>query len=267
MDLSLQLATTKNFNGVIFDCYIEPENYNGDFWATREQIGKLLEYEYPREAIGKIHQRNKVRLDKFSAEVKLTTPSGVQTTTVYNFKGLLEICRYSNQPKADAVMDWLFEVADEIRKTGSYSINKEHSALPSGVLDGAKTILEIAGIKDNQLALALDKLYRSYTGKSALDTCGVNLLAPVKEQTLTVTEIARHFDFDKPKKGAQFINSLLEQAGYQLRTPNKLWEPTKLGEKFAVMLDTNKKHSDGSPVRFLKWNSGIITVIENLLHQ
>ena len=146
-------------------------------------------------------------------------------------------------------------------------MNKEQPALPSGVLDGAKLIFETAGIKDNQLTLALDKVYKSYTGRSALQSGEVELIAPVKQQILTVTEIAKHFDFDKPKKGAQFINSLLEQAGYQLRTPNKLWEPTKLGEQFAVMLDTNKKRSDGSPVRFLKWNSGIISVIENLLHR
>ena len=54
--------------------------------------------------------------------VKLSTPEGgTQDTTVYNFKGLLEICRYSNQPKADAVMDFLWNIADEIRRTGFYA--------------------------------------------------------------------------------------------------------------------------------------------------
>lgn len=40
--------------------------------------------------------------------------------TVYNFKGLLESCRFSNQPKADAVMDFLWNVANEIRRNGIY---------------------------------------------------------------------------------------------------------------------------------------------------
>ena len=39
---------------------------------------------------------------------------------MYNFKGLLEICRYSNQSKANDVMDFLWEVADEIRQKGLY---------------------------------------------------------------------------------------------------------------------------------------------------
>ena len=117
----LQLLTSKQFNGATLDCYVEQgQTHSGDFWATREQIGLLLGYAYPREAIGKIHQRNKERLDKFSGEVNLTTPSGTQATTVYNFKGLLEICRFSNQPIANQVIDCLWEIADEIRRTGMF---------------------------------------------------------------------------------------------------------------------------------------------------
>ncbi|MBR2208888.1 MAG: hypothetical protein IJ859_08810 [Synergistaceae bacterium] len=117
---NFELATTREFNGVEFRCYQDGSNVK-DFWGTREQIGQLLEYSNPRDSIAKIHQRNQGRLDKFSGVVKLSTPNGgTQATTVYSFKGLLEICRYSNQPKADAVMDFLYDIADEIRKTGSY---------------------------------------------------------------------------------------------------------------------------------------------------
>ena len=67
---------TRQFNGLQFDCY-QDENQNSsdnEFWATREQIGRLLGYAYPVEAIGKIHNRNKERLDKFSRVPKLTYP-------------------------------------------------------------------------------------------------------------------------------------------------------------------------------------------------
>lgn len=119
MSKSLQLVKTADFEGIKFDCY---QDSGKEFWGTREQIGTMLGYAYPKESIGKIHERNKDRLNKFSGEVKLTTPGGEQKVTVYNFKGLLEICRYSNQPKADAVMDFLWEMADEVRKTGSYNV-------------------------------------------------------------------------------------------------------------------------------------------------
>ena len=121
----MKLLTTRNFNNVALDCYTDGNNNNGDFWATREQIGRLLEYGDPMRAIAHIHQRNADRLDKFSTVVNLSTVEGNRTVTreviVYNFKGLLEICRFSNQPKANAVMDFLWNVADEIRQNGFYA--------------------------------------------------------------------------------------------------------------------------------------------------
>ena len=209
----MQLATTKDFNGVAIDCYVEREG-DGDFWASREQIGRLLEYAEPMKSVAKIHERNKERLDKYSTIVKLTTVEGKRTVTreitVYSFKGLLEICRYSEQPKANAVMDFLWEIADEIRKTGSYGLMKDNPGLPSGVLEGAKLIFETAHIKGNQLTLALDRVYRGYTGRSALDAGEITLIAPTKKQILTLTEIGTHFEMT-----GQRVNEILAGAGYQ----------------------------------------------------
>ena len=119
----MELLTTRNFNGIELQCYRNVTD-NEDFWATREQIGQLLGYHDPMRTIAKIHKRNKDRLDKFSSVVNLSTVEGNRTVfremTVYNFKGLLEICRYSNQPKANAVIDFLWDVADDIRKHGMY---------------------------------------------------------------------------------------------------------------------------------------------------
>ena len=122
MSNELQLLTTREFNGHELNCYVEAHQEDkGSFWATREQIGRLLGYAHPRKSISIIHQRNKERLDKFSRGYQIDSPSGgTQMTTVYNFKGLLEICRYSNQPIANAVIDKLWEIADEIRRTGMY---------------------------------------------------------------------------------------------------------------------------------------------------
>ena len=130
MTNTLQLYTTKTYNGLELDCYVDTDHVETqDFWATREQIGRLLGYENPRISVANIHNRNKKRLDKFSAVINLITPSGTQDVTVYNFKGLLEICRYSNQVKANDIMDWLWEVADEIRRTGSYSVKADSKEL------------------------------------------------------------------------------------------------------------------------------------------
>ena len=231
----MQLLTTKHFNGYALDCYIEPEQ-EGNFWATREQIGTLLEYEYPREAVGKIHQRNKERLDRFSSEVNLTTEAGLRTVMVYSFKGLLEICRYSQQPKADAVMDWLWEVADEIRRTGSYSIRQNTTSAQVDPMQVAKVVFEAAHIQDNQLALALDKVGQHYTGQSMLGLAGITLVAPVQEQLLNPTQIGKFFGVSARK-----INQILTDNAYQRKIGDG-YEPLEAGEPYAVMLDVNKWH-------------------------
>ena len=68
----MELVKHAQFNGVQLDCYVEPgQEDKGDFWATREQIGQLLEYVQPEVAITKIHERHAERLDKFSTVTTL----------------------------------------------------------------------------------------------------------------------------------------------------------------------------------------------------
>ena len=119
----LELIKSKEFDGYTLDCYVEPNQQDkGAFWATRTQIGQLLGYSEPGTAIKNIHMRNKERLDRFSRVAQIELPSGgTQDVTVYNFMGLLEICRYSQQDTANQVIDTLWAIAEEIRRTGSYN--------------------------------------------------------------------------------------------------------------------------------------------------
>ncbi len=254
---NFQLVTTKQFNGVNFNCYRDTQEQDTqDFWATREQIGQALEYSEPRISIANIHNRYSDRIDKFSSVINLITGAGERETTIYNFRGLLEICRRSNQPKADAVMDFLYDIADEIRRTGSYSVNNEMSG---GIMDGAQRVFAAAGITGNQLALAMDKIYRRHTGYSALEISGIELIAPEKEQILTPTQIGHEFGIS-----ARRVNEILAGAGYQHKIGDD-WEPLPDGDAYATMLDTGKKYSDGTPIRQLKWRSGILDIVRELI--
>ena len=168
MSNELQLITSRQFNGYTLDCYVEPNQQDkGDFWATREQIGTLLGYSNPRKAITVIHNRNKERLDKFCFRYQIDTPAGKRVATVYNFKGLLEICRYSQQPNANAVIDTLWEIADEIRRTGSFRV-----AISKEELDAKKKELEE---KDRELNIRKAELFQSMIG-----------MCPMTDETKTV---------------------------------------------------------------------------------
>ena len=125
---TFDLVATEEINGAMCDFYTAKK----DVWVAREQIGAALGYDDPRRSVAKIHNRHKERLDKFSRVVKLTTVEGTRQVErdfiVYNRRGFLEICRWSRQPKADEVMDRLYDIAEKLLTEGYVSL------LPDGEL-------------------------------------------------------------------------------------------------------------------------------------
>lgn len=88
---------------------------------NRFQIGSALEYTDPAIAIAKIHKRHKERLDQFSFLYQIGKGANKREMVLYTTKGVLEICRWSNQPKANEVMDRLYDYHDSIMRKGYYS--------------------------------------------------------------------------------------------------------------------------------------------------
>ena len=56
---------------------------------------------------------------------------------------------------------------------------------------------------------------------------------------------------------------MLSDKGFQHKS-DAGYEPSDIGAPYAVMQDTNKRHSDGVPVRQLKWDTGILSELELL---
>ena len=89
---------------------------------TREQIGQALEYANAGDSIRLIHKRYADRLDPLSSPFKLNVEvvNGDVTYTqprdvfVYNIRGVMEICRFSRQPKADKFMDFVWNVMESL---------------------------------------------------------------------------------------------------------------------------------------------------------
>ncbi len=183
----MELLTTREFNGVALACY-KAENESDGFWVTREQVGQMLEYKYPGIAIGKIHNRNKDRLDKYSRVNQIDLPfGGTQTVTLYNFKGFLEICRFSKQPKANAVIDFAWSVMDEIRRTGKYEAVK----IPAINVYAANALHRLMSYIDNPE----DKKF--LTNYAAKLITGQDLRQPVTViEQYTIEDIARQLDWE-----------------------------------------------------------------------
>lgn len=116
---NLKLITTENFGELQCNFY---RNMNDDILLTREQIGTALEYSNPSTAIKNLHRKHKDRLDMLSTRIKLgglqnepTSKSDEQERVYYTERGIMELCRWSRQPKANLFMDWVWDIVEKYR--------------------------------------------------------------------------------------------------------------------------------------------------------
>lgn len=116
----MTVITSKPFGALSMDVY---EDNNHQYYMTREQIGTALEYAEPDKMIRTIHSRNSDRLDKFSTGIKLMRVEGNRTVEramiCYSLRGVMEICRLSRQPKADAFMDFCWDIMESLMRGDS----------------------------------------------------------------------------------------------------------------------------------------------------
>ncbi len=148
MDIKLYFLSSRRLAGTSFDCYYNQEQI--DFWnfySTRQQIGKLLDYDVPSVEIGKIHQRFKV-LDSLSTYADLYRDGKLtaEHELVYNFKGLLKICELSEKPTASVVSDWLRELAMDFCHIGECALKNKIENLSQEAAELRKTIKALQGI-------------------------------------------------------------------------------------------------------------------------
>ena len=112
---SMTVITSKLFGALNVDVY---QNDKHQYYMTREQIGTALEYNNPNKAIQNIHVKNTDRLDPLSTFLKLRNVEGGITKEreyiVYSLRGVMEICRLSRQPKADAFMDFCWDIMESL---------------------------------------------------------------------------------------------------------------------------------------------------------
>ena len=119
--MKLKLITTETFGNVPCDFY---RNMNDEMLLTRNQIGQALEYKNPQKAIDNIHSKHRDRLDDLSVTTKLRATDGKEYfTTLYTQRGIMEICRWSRQAKANQFMDWVWDIIESYRNNTLSSQN------------------------------------------------------------------------------------------------------------------------------------------------
>ena len=225
---------------------------DGEIWFVAKDVCDILEIVDSTTATRDLDDDEK-------ATHSMRTPGGMQNMTVISEPGVYALVMKSRKPEAKQFSRWVrHEVLLTLHRTGTYSL-RPNANISQNDLECASFIYQSAGITGNQLTIALNNMYRTYSGKNALEAGDIVLEAPTKKQLLTPTEIGSHFGL-KPHR----VNEILAGAGFQHKINGK-WEALPDGEQYAVMQDTGKKHSNGTPVRQLKWNSSILDTFKSLI--
>lgn len=126
-------------------------------------------------------------------------------------------------------------------------------------------LAEVFKLQGNQALLSADSMAKKLTGVSPMALLDIkHLKNEAQEIALNVTDIGSMVGLSAIR-----VNKILIEMGYQ----NKLrdnssgcnYEPTALAEPYAVLMDTQRRHSNGKPILQLMWNKSIVQKIQDHL--
>ncbi|MBR0315842.1 MAG: hypothetical protein IJQ99_03175 [Synergistaceae bacterium] len=183
---SLQVFNNGNFS-------VRTIEDNGEIWFVAKDVA---------EALGYSESSNPARL--FSAvpecwsEVKrihTRSENGVEQERemlCLTEQGLYFFLGRSDKKAALPYQMWIAgDVVPSIRKHGMYATPtkieekqevKESRYVSRGIVRAAKMIYETTDLKGYKLTLALDKVFKHYTGESALKIAGLRLVPKIKQR-------------------------------------------------------------------------------------
>jgi len=172
----------------------------------------------------------------------------------------INLAQWCSPRFAVLVSDWVFQLLT----TGKVELQPEISQ--AKMLEYAqinKEFMTLFGIESNMQTLALNNAMQKKFGVNMLERWGINeLKSETQEQILTISDIANQLNIGKHK-----VNPILIEMGLQISARdhknNIYYELTDAGKKYAVYVDTGKRHkTDGSPVRQIKWYASVVEVLK-----
>lgn len=150
-------------------------------------------YKNPREAISKIHNAHKERLDKFSTVSVLDTLDGKKREVIlYSSKGIYEICRWSRQPKANEFFDFIYDILEELRlkrlKLKSEKSSPEYKTIRVESKEVTKDSMKLLNSSISNINSSDYIKANTIANKATSKKFGINKMIKVEEMTSSMLE-------------------------------------------------------------------------------
>jgi hypothetical protein len=237
---------------------ITPFNYNGnslstitdeqgEVWFIAKEVCAVLEIQNVTQAVANLDEDER-------SMFKIGRQGNVN---IINESGLYSLTLNSRKPEAKSFKKWVTsEVLPAIRKTGKYeSIAKpsDKPVLPAKIFPDYFRIARLIGCDRNAAAISANNAVFKKTGENILQLLGHSAIETETQQL--------YFNVSDLVDGISGVrmNKMLEAAGLQHKEGER-WMPDDDG-KFSRILDTGKRHGDGSPVQQVKWSRDVLAML------
>lgn len=173
-----------------------------------------------------------------------------------DFKASMVLVTGYDAIKRAAVIDrWMALETGKVKPALNAPLKTAHGLLEvDKAFRAALRMAKAIGLDTNAAIISANQLARKVTGSDALELLEVRgLERPLEDHPLTPTNIGQFIGCIS----GQAVNKVLCQSGYQEKVGD-VYVPTRKGSRYAVLVDTGKKHTDGAPVHQLKWKKQIV---------
>lgn len=229
---------------------------NGEPWFIAKEIAELLDYSDAFEMTK--------RLDEDEKQNRQIAGFGPRGVTIINESGLFAAILGSTKEEAKRFKRWVtHEVLPAIRKTGSY-VAPEPRRQTETATDAFKLVplavraARALGLDKNAAALSANQAVAKITGTNVLTLMGRTHLEAENQDSLyfTPTELGQRINVSGRK-----FNMLLAEAGLQAKK-GEHWMALPAAEGFYRIMDTGKRHGDGTMVQQIKWAENVLALVE-----
>lgn len=241
-------------------------NRDGEPWFVAKDVCGILELTNITETLRTLDEDER---GSFRITEGTSPAGGNPNVIIISESGLYALIFKSRKPEAKAFRKWVTsEVLPAIRKTGRYEVPVQPAVQLIGNESNLrefkvwKEFAELCGLEGNAALISADNTMRRERNISMLKIAQIELKTPDQQALLIPTEIAKRLKLSGPREA----NILLAAGNFQHKM-NKKWALTEKGKQFAVLLDTGKRHSDGTMIQQLKWKESVIPELKSVLEE